>query len=286
MRVRRPALAIVALAMLWPAPAQAGGWDSLNFRRDHYLVGEVAATIDMFYAGELRGAGPLDGRAYYAYLLPQSATQSGFGMIDAPTIPEGSIRLGTLEISPPFDPKRYEGLYARASLTFTVPDVPTGDYAIGFCDDPCEHGYVGWLAWGSIRIVHTQQEGRLLAELDRNELEAWKVQHDLRRAEHQMEDLQAEFDEARSDLRFERMNAVTPSERIVTIPQAEPDGAGFGLAWWLALLGVTAAFGGGRVLGARQRRARDAIVVPDTVPDDLEDTVPDDLLEREPVVPR
>lgn len=106
-----------------------------------------------------RGAGPLDGRAYYAYLLPQSATQAGFGMIDAPTIPEGSIRLGVLVISAPFDPKRYEGQYARASLTFTVPDVPTGDYAIGFCDDPCQHGYVGWLAWGSIRIVHTARGG-------------------------------------------------------------------------------------------------------------------------------
>jgi hypothetical protein len=279
MRVRLPvAPVIVALAMLWPTPAQAGGWDSLNFRRDHYLVGEVAATIDMFYAGELRGAGPLDGRAYYAYLLPQSApsvTRSGFGMIYAPTIPEGSIRLGTLEISAPFDPKRYEGPYARASLMFTVPDVSTGDYAIGFCDDPCEHGYVGWLAWGSIRIVHTQQEGRLLAELDRDELEAWKVRQDLRRAGQQTEDLQAELEEARSDLRSERMEAVTPSERIVTVPAAERDGAGIGFAWWLALLGMTAAFGAGLVLGARRRMRRDPpFVVPDTVPDDLVESEP------------
>lgn len=271
MHVRRPVvLAIVALAMLWPTPAQAGGWDSLHFRRDHYLVGEVAATTDVFFAGELRGAGPLDGRAYYAYLLPQSATQARFGMIDAPTIPEGSIRLGVLEISAPFDPKRYEGQYARASLTFAVPDVPTGDYAIGFCDDPCQHGYVGWLAWGSIRIVHTAREGELLAALDRQELEAWKVRHDLRRAEHEMEDLRAELDEVRSDLRFERMNAVTPSERIVTVPTGERDAAGFGFAWWLALLGVTAAFGAGLAIGARRRGDQAAIVVPDTVPDDLE----------------
>jgi hypothetical protein len=121
------------------------------------LAGEV--TTDVFFAGL---EGPARRPAYYAYLLPQRATQAGFGMIDPPTIPEGSIRLGTLGISAPLEPKRYDGVYARASLTFTVPDVATGDYAIGFCDDPCEHGYVGWLM-GSIRIVHTEQEGELLA---------------------------------------------------------------------------------------------------------------------------
>jgi len=270
MRVRRCIpLAVLIPALLWSVPAHAGGWDSLNFRRDHYLVGSVASTVDLFFAGELEGSGPIDGRVYYAYLLPRSASRSGFGMIDPPAIPEGSTRLGALEISAPFEPKRYDGLYARASLTFTVPDVPTGDYAIGFCDDPCEHGYVGWLAWGSIRIVHTQQEGRLLAELDRLEGQGWKVRHALRRAEHRMEDVQTELDEALSDLRIERVHAVTPSERIVTVPGAGRDGVTSDVAWWLVLFGVAVVFGTGVALGAHRRRSPRAFVVPDTVPDDL-----------------
>ncbi|MCI0634935.1 MAG: hypothetical protein L0206_13615 [Actinobacteria bacterium] len=277
MRARRPvALTIVALLMLWPTTAQAGGWDSLNFRRDHYIVGTVAETTDMFFAGELRGAGPLDGRAYYAYLLPRNATQSGFGMIDPPKIPEGAIRLGTLDVSAPFEPKRYEGRYARAALSFTVPDVPTGDYAIGFCDDPCEHGYVGWLAWGSIRIVHTEQEGRLLAKLDRDERDARTLRHDLRRADRETDDLQARLDAVKSDLRSERMNAVTPSERIVAVPATERDGAGPGLAMWLAVLGAIAALFVGIVLGTHRRRDVTGLVVPDTVPDDLVERVEDE----------
>jgi hypothetical protein len=267
MRASRPiGLAIIAVSMLWPAPASAGGWDALHFRRDHYLAGEVVTTTDAFFAGELEGAGPLDGRAYYAYLLPQRATQAGFGMIDPPTIPEGSIGLGALEISAPFEPKRYDGPYARASLTFTVPDVPTGDYAIGFCDDPCEHGYVGWLAWGSIRIVHTEQEGELLAALDRQQVEEWRLRHDLRRAARDAGDLATELDEAKAALQLERLEATASSRPIVAVQaKAEHDEAGF--AWWQTLLGVAIGSGAGLWLG-RRRRLRDTVVVPETVPED------------------
>jgi hypothetical protein len=81
MRARRGRYAlastVVALAILLPAPTGAGGWDSLSFPRDHYLVGQVATTTDFFYAGALEGAGLIDGRAYYAYLLPRRAAESG-----------------------------------------------------------------------------------------------------------------------------------------------------------------------------------------------------------------
>ena len=271
MRARRPlGLALIlGLVTLGPVPASAGGWDSLHFDEDHYVVGEVAVAKNLFFAGELEGAGPLDGRTYHAYLLPRRVTQSGFGTIDAPTIPEGSIRLGALEISGPFVPDGYEGMYGRASLTFTVPEVPTGDYAIGFCDDPCEHDYVGWLAWGWIRIVHTEREGTLLAEIDHKDIEVSRTRYELRKTERALEGARAQLDETRSDLRLERTNAVTPSERIVAVPIASRDRGLFGSVWWLALLAVVATFGGGFALGAR-RRVRDRVVVPDTVPEDLE----------------
>jgi hypothetical protein len=158
---------VVLIAIVPASSANAGGWDSLVFPDDHYLVGEVATTTQWFFAGDLRGAGPLDGRLYHAYLLPRSATDRGLGMITPPKIPAGAIELSTLQISGPLERPHYKGPYARATLTFTVPEVPTGQYSIGFCDDPCEHGYVGWLAWATITIVHTEEEGRLLASLGR-----------------------------------------------------------------------------------------------------------------------
>lgn len=261
------AATVAVLVVAFTAPASAGGWDSLTFPRDHYLVGQVASTTDVFFAGELEGSGSIDGSTYYAYLLPQRASQSGFGMIDAPTIPEGAIRLGELEISGPLERERYVGRYARASLTFTVPDVATGDYAIGFCDDPCEHGYVGWLAWGRIRIVHTEAEGRLLAALDSETTRFYRVRHELGRAEHRAEDLATELDEVNAELRTERRDATTPPERIVTIAAEDGDR---NEVWPIAALTVGVALGLAAGVTVGRRRRTPAFVVPDTIPDDFE----------------
>ena len=265
------ALTLVALAVAIPSPATAGGWDGLDFPKDHYLVGgPPASTTGSFYVGELEGAGPIDGRTYYAYLLPRKATESGFGMIDPPDIPEGAIRLGTLEITGPIEIERYAGPYARASLTFIVPDVPTGDYAIGFCDDPCVHGTVGWLAWGRIRIVHTQAEGRFLSQLDRQEIRSYRMRSDLRQATRRLEDLTTEIDDVRAELRLERADATTPSERTITV-QAKGDGRG---AMWLIALFVGLVVGAAAGVATARRRRAPAFVVPDTIPEDLETRAP------------
>jgi hypothetical protein len=283
MRARRPLglVSILVLLTLWPAQASAGGWDALIIEGSHLVGAEISASRQ-FFAEPLEGSGPLDGRPYYAYLLPKEATEHGFGMIDPPTIPEGSILLGALQIDGPFANDDDQGyLYATATLSFTVPDVPTGDYAIGFCDDPCEHGTVGWLAWGSITIVHTKAEGGLLADIDRMEREAsrmrYELSRDVRDATRDLEALRLELMEARADLRLERLNATTPSERIVAVPAAQPVQRPSGWPWAFALVAAGLAFGGGLALGARRRRRAGAsIVVPHTVPDDLErlDRVP------------
>jgi hypothetical protein len=266
------ALALVALAVGVPSPATAGGWDGLDFPRDHYLVGgPPASTTGSFYVGELEGSGPIDGRTYYAYLLPRKATESGFGMIDPPDIPEGAIRLGTLEITGPIEIERYAGPYARGSLSFTIPDVPTGDYAIGFCDDPCVHGTVGWLASGRIRIVHTEAEGRFLSQLDRQEIRSYRMRSDLRQATRRLEDLTTEIDDVRAELRLERADATTPSERTVTV-QAKADGRG--AMWLIAALFVGLVVGAAAGVATARRRRASAFVMPDTIPEDLETRPP------------
>lgn len=266
----RRTLLIVAVTALVPfvpaSPSLAGGWDTLSFPRDHYLVGEVASTTQRFYAGKLRGAGDLDGGPYYAYLLPLDAENAiGLGMIEPPNVPEGAIRLGFLEVSGPFDPPHDRGRYGRASLTFTVPDVPTGRYSIGFCDIPCRHGYIGWLAWADITIVHTEAEGRMLAAIDRRGMQIRRVRSELRRAEGIQEKQERRIDALGSELRERTMDLRATDARMADVeprpPTERPSIAGWEV-WLLAMALVLSA-----ALVRRRRRSR--VLVPDTVPEEL-----------------
>lgn len=259
---------VMLIALVPASSANAGGWDSLVFPDDHYLVGEVATTTQWFFAGDLRGAGPLDGRLYHAYLLPRGATHRGLGMITPPTIPAGAIELSTLQISGPFERPHYKGPYARATLTFTVPEVPTGRYSIGFCDDPCEHGYVGWLAWATITIVHTEEEGRLLASLGRMDRQAWKLRSDLRRAERASGDLRDEAAALGEDVRERTLSARAAGTRIAALEAVDtPAREGRPLIpGWAAGMLAAALIAAAVIV---RRRRSDVFVVPNTVPDDL-----------------
>jgi hypothetical protein len=268
MKVRAAALlATFAVGLLSPSAASAGGWDSLSFPREHYLVGEDATTSDAFFVGDMK---PADAAVYHAYLLPRSATDGGFGMIVPPTVPAGAIDLGILEVSEPFEHEQYGGRYARATLAFSVPDVPTGDYAIGFCDDPCVHGTVGYLAWGSIRIVHTEAEGALLAAADRDAASIYRLRHDVNHAERELLRLEDDLREKTAALRLERVDATTPSERVIVVGSPADRRSDVGRWATLAVVGIVAV-GAGVVLGRASRRPK--FSVPDTIPVDVVDSV-------------
>lgn len=255
-------LSTVVTVLLGSAlPARAGGWDSLRFRREHYLIGQLATARTEFFAGKLEGSGPLDGRAYYAYLLPSSSDEL-FGMIDAPTIPADAIRLGALRVEGPLT-KAGGYRYGIASLTFRVPDVPSGSYSIGFCDDPCTHGTVGWLAWGYLTIVHTPLEARLLRARDRAQARADVLRRDLRDAERATA---AVADRLATKLRAVRMalrvGTPVPGEPARAVNQDPSAGSRGRALWWPdALVWILGgAVAGGlivHVLGRRRARRRD-----------------------------
>ena len=238
----------------------------MSFREEHYLIGEVASTARLFYAAPLNGAGELDAGPYYAYLLPLGQKNSmGLGMIDPPNVPTGAIRLGAVDVSGPFRRPGYRGPFGRASLSFTVPDVRTGRYSIGFCDDPCRHGTIGWLAWASITIVHTEAEGRLLAALDERSRQILHMRGDLRKAEAVTARFENRITSLGADLR-ERTMALRLAETRSAGVRPDPAGGRPLATWWEVALLSLALVAAAVVLRVR-RRPR--LVVPDTVPDGL-----------------
>jgi hypothetical protein len=232
MHLRRVVLLLLAIAavVFLTAPARAGGWDSLTFPRSHYVVGEVASGRSEFFAGELKGTGSLDGGPYYAYLLLESRDKL-FGFIKPPTIPESAILLDVLQVEGPI--VHDDGRYGVASLTFTVPDVPTGDYSIGFCDDPCAHSTVGWLAWGSITVVHTPYEGTLLRRLDQLHSQQRSLSRDVRKAEGKIEELRTRV----GNLREVAKNGEGPAEPSIASSPVQPSTPREpSVTWWIALV--------------------------------------------------
>lgn len=275
MHTRRILLPLLVTAVLAPAvPAGAGGWDSLVFREDQ-IVGEVATIRQRFFAGELQGTGPLDGGPYHAYLLPESRGGE-FAAIEPPNVPNDAIRLGTLSVSGPvIDDDGYP--YGVASLSFVVPDVPTGQYRIGFCDDPCVHSKVGWLASAFITIVHTRYESVLLRQAELEQRRVTALRRDVRLAERDAEEIRSTLAETRAELRTlerEQAGATTPSERASVAPVATATRAPeVSVTWWIALVSSLLGLVAGTALGRRSRAAQSP-VVPDTVPENLEEREP------------
>lgn len=246
-----------AITCLSFVPSHAGGWDSLTFPRDHYLVGQVADVRDEFFAGDLDGTGDVTAGPYFAYLLPKRGPS--FATIEPPTIPTGSISLGALRIDEPT--VRDGWRYAIGSLTFTVPDVPSGRYTIAFCDDPCVHSTVGFLAFGWITIVHTSYEASLIARIERQRTIRWTLKNERRHVIRASNALRVTLGRTQASLSAARHAVAPPAEEPIpaSVP-TRPESEASALRW----PALAAAFGiaVGVVLGRRPRRrtkARGAI---------------------------
>jgi hypothetical protein len=242
-----------AFASLSSVTASAGGWDSLTFPRDHYLVGQVAHVRQQFFAGELEGTGALTEGPYYAYLLPQRGWRS-FEMIEPPIIPAGSVRLGVLEIEGTIVRDGYR--YGIASLEFMVPDVPWGRHSIGFCDDPCTHSTVGWLAFGAITIVHTAFEAALLGRIDGQRTTRWTLRNEARKAVRTSNSLRATLGRTQAALREARPATESAVGGSIPVPVPAGPERGGPTLWWPALPAALFGVAAGVLIGRRSRRTK------------------------------
>ena len=276
--MRRTVLALVlaTLTVVLPAQGASAGGNWLGFRSEEPIAGkhnlgtwavlhvgqEVVAHTGI-YGDQIRVLERLENEGpFYAWLSP------GDAYLDGTNLPADAIRLAPFTI--PFDGSN--GVPVRAR--FTVPDVPSGEYEVVVCNDPCSLSGFGEYIQGWITIMQTPDEARLFESNRDRKWEAREQAKKIRQLQGDLESLEGELAAAQSEARagalglrstdrtielLESENAalrarLTAAERGVQIP-----------AWTLVALGI-AVIGGAFLV--RRRRAP-AFEIPDTVPDDL-----------------
>lgn len=142
-------LGVVLFAFVPATAAASGGYAYLRFARDYYVPGEVARGSTRFW---VEVATVEEREPYDAYLLPARTA------FEPPVIPDAAILVGELTI----DLLPGEESPARASLGFGVPQVAPGAYQVILCNRPCRDDSVGDLIGGSLNVVASADEARLL----------------------------------------------------------------------------------------------------------------------------
>ena len=233
-RVLPPLLAAVVM-LVEASPARAGGsW--LEPDRRAYAAGDVATLRGAF---SMRGSleGRLSDGPYVAYLL------EGGQWIERGRIPAGAIRLGELRIVRADD--RHQ---THAVVTFEIPNVSTGWYSVGYCNDPCTVDGIGDLVGGDrFVIAPTRVEGLAIVRIDRLAMRVANVRHDVvartrderERLERALEAANGALDlaEARiSQIQAELVRAAPSLGGSAGRPLARPSS----VTWWIALLACIA----------------------------------------------
>ena len=250
-------ISLGSLALL-PSAAGAGGADWFEFKRPYYAPGEAAVgRTRVWFASEGRARMATRGR-FVAYLLPRDR------WLRPPGVPAAAISLGPVIFSSP------DGTTAVATLDFTVPEVPDGDWTIGVCNVPCTKAAIGGLYGGSIRIASSPAMAATLHLEDRLHLTRQMARHDSRRMERQLRVVRVQLDELRTEVglleqQLERRERSVANER--------PSATGFPVLLGWLLVGLTVAFG---LVAFRPRRR--PVLAPD--PPAIERI---DEPEREPV---
>ena len=176
MRARTAIVMVLALAAigLTPSVASANGGAYIEFKGTHHLPGEVV-TGELYVSIPQKHLDLLNRGPFYAYLLP------GNDFIEAGRpLPEGAIRVGTFVVEK-------AATDAELSVTFTVPDVVGDYYNVGLCNDPCTLTGFGESVSGSVSIVATAREAKLLTDNGKLRSQFYGVKRDLRKAEKSAE---------------------------------------------------------------------------------------------------
>ena len=275
--MRRTVLALVlaTLTVVLPAQGASAGGNWLGFRSEEPIAGkhnlgtwavlhvgqEVVAHTGI-YGDQIRVLERLENEGpFYAWLSP------GDAYLDGTNLPADAIRLAPFTIA--FDGSN--GVPVRAR--FTVPDVPSGEYEVVVCNDPCTLSGFGEYIQGWVTILHTPDEARLFESNRDRKWEAREQAKRIRQLQGDVDSLEGELGAARGEARAASLD-LRSTDRVIELLGSENDALRARLAaergvrtpaWAIAALGIAIV---GAAFLIRRRRAP-AFEIPDTVPDDL-----------------
>src|SRR5262245_28055624 len=236
-------LSLAWIMVMTPADASADGGAYIDLDRTHFLVGSTghAETYVSVPARkqDLFARGP-----FYLYVTPSRAP-----VTEGRPLPGAAVRLATMTI------ERDRGTAFELSAAFTVPDLPGDFYALGVCNDPCTISGFREPLTGSISIVQTAREAKLLNERQRLVGEKFGLKRQIRKLRNASADLERRMSYA--GMHESELNAtVTRLRGALADARAEvrrdTSWSWFPLFLWIATM-VAVAFTFVRIRRARSR---------------------------------
>jgi hypothetical protein len=184
MRGRRRFLATAlagGLLLVVPTGAAANGGSYVEFDQTHYLPGD-AGVATAYVSVPRRKTGLFDRGPFYLFAVPEGMLREGR------PIPDSAIPLGTFTI------EKEKGSTYELRAEFTAPQLDSGSYFMGLCNDPCTIAGFGDPLYGSVSIVATRLEGKLLSQNERLRIRLLGERGEARRAERRLERVQGELE--------------------------------------------------------------------------------------------
>jgi hypothetical protein len=268
-------LVLTTLAVVLPAQVVSAGGNWLDFRSEEPVAGKRnLGTWAIMHVGQqvvahtgiyvmnpdrmdrLESQGP-----FYAWLSP------GDAYLDDTNLPADAIRLAPFAIA--FDGSNGVPVKAR----FSVPEVPSGEYEVMVCNDPCTLSGFGEYVQGWITITQTAEEARFMTLARDRKWDLRDARKKAAQLEGDVESLEDDLAAAKGQARGASLDLRSTDRTIeqladendalrARLAAAEGDGMP---AWAIVALGI-AILGAAFVIG---RRRAPAFEFPDTVPDDL-----------------
>lgn len=182
--------------LLSPTVAAANGGSFIEFDQTHYVPGD-AGVVTTSVSVPRRKAGLFDRGPFYLFAVPEGMLREGR------PIPDAAIRLATFSI------KKEKGSTYELRAEFVAPQLESGFYFMGLCNDPCTLAGFGEPLIGSVSIVATRREGELLTQNEGLRIRLLGARGLAKRAERRLEKSRHELDTqlAFGDSEHERLSA-------------------------------------------------------------------------------
>jgi len=192
-----------ALLLVAPTDAIANGGSYLEFDQTHYLPGDAGVATTYVSVPRWK-VGLFDRGPFYLFAVPEGMLREGR------PIPASAIRVGTFTV------EKEKGSSYELRAEFTAPEITSGSYFMGLCDDPCTTAGFREPLFGSISIVATRREGELLTQNDTLQGKLFGARRETRRAERRLESAQGELETRLAFGASERARMSTKIDRLET----------------------------------------------------------------------